>query len=52
MFKSWKTTLAGLASIATGVISFSNGETMTGITAIIAGVGLLLGKDFNVSGQK
>jgi len=50
MFKSWKTTLSGLAAVITGVVAVASGDTLTGLTAIIAGVGLIVGKDFNISG--
>jgi len=50
MFKNWKTTLAGIASICTGVVAITNGDIYSGATAIIAGLGLVVGKDFNVTG--
>lgn len=54
MFKNWKTSLAGLAIIVTAVSGFVNG--VIGVTELIVGcgtgIGLVLGKDFNVSGIK
>lgn len=52
MFKSWKTTLSGIAAVITGVVAIASGETLTGVTAIITGIGLIAGKDFNVTGGK
>lgn len=52
MFRSWKTTFSGIAAVITGVVAIASGETFTGVTAIITGVGLMFGKDFNVTGSK
>jgi len=59
--KSWKTTLAGLATLATSiqsiVVAYSDNDISTmpdwniQITNIIIGIGLLFAKDFNVSGS-
>jgi hypothetical protein len=50
--KNWKTSLAGLAIIVTAVSGFFNG--VIGVTELVValgtGLGLILGKDFNVSG--
>lgn len=57
MFKlSWKTTVfGGIPLILTGlggIISSGGDITLESITAIFTGIGLILGKDFNVSGGK
>lgn len=51
---NWKTTLAGVGTILSALgdiaASFSKGNTghiQADITAIIAGIGLLVAKDFN-----
>lgn len=49
MLKNWKTTLAGIATILAGVSKAVNeGLTVEALGLIIAGIGLVLGKDFNV----
>lgn len=48
--KNWKTTLSGILSIAAGVWMITNGKLEEGTTAIIAGVGLLLAKDYDTTG--
>jgi len=51
--KSWKTTIVGLALIATGAILLGL-ETITweqSLTFFGAGIGLLVAKDHNVSGK-
>jgi len=59
MWKNWKTTSAGILAIAGGITRFifavKSGEfteesIMTTLTAILAGIGLLLAKDSNVTG--
>lgn len=47
--KNWKTTLAGLGSLITGVASIVTGDLHTGVTAIIAGIGLIAAKDANAN---
>ena len=50
IFKNWKTTLIGVATIVIGLLT-SKGQldAQTG-TAITAGIGLILAKDNNVTG--
>ena len=60
MFVSWKTSLAGIAAILTGagglIHNYVSGETVTQLLAspdvgmIITGLGLLVAKDWNVTG--
>lgn len=57
MFNNWKTTLAGLATICTslGVVfaGLKTGDTSqigVQIPVIIAGIGALFAKDYNVTG--
>jgi len=45
MKKNWKTSLAGIGSILTGVALFFKGNQAEGIAAITAGIGLLFAKD-------
>lgn len=51
IFKNWKTTAVGLATIIIGLLT-SKGhlDTQTG-TAIVSGIGLILAKDNNVTGD-
>lgn len=53
--KSWKTTSAGILSIAGAVVAFiftphDQANVMAEITAVVLGVGLLFAKDSNVTG--
>lgn len=48
--KNWKTSIAGIATIAAGVALLITGKVTEGITAITAGAGLLASKDHNVTG--
>lgn len=55
--KSWKTTMAGVATLLTGLadilMGLANGTPINwavDIVALTTGIGLILGKDFNVSG--
>ncbi|PYF05053.1 hypothetical protein BJ122_102279 [Rhodopseudomonas faecalis] len=61
MFTNWKTTVAGIGAIllgaghiATNVANgtFTGNELFADFGAIVAGVGLLFGKDWNVTGGK
>jgi hypothetical protein len=61
MKSSWKTSLAGVASILTGLLTLvhsgQNGtittaDMTTAFTAIIAGVGLIFARDNNVSSEE
>ncbi len=49
MIRNWKTTLAGIASILTGVSKIVNDGAITAeaFGLIVAGIGLIFGKDFN-----
>lgn len=49
MFKSWKTTLCGLASIITGVTLILRHQTQEGIVTILTGFGLVNAKDHDVN---
>lgn len=50
--KNWKTSLAGIAVIITAVSGFVNGAIGTTelMVALVTGLGLIIGKDFNVTG--
>ena len=45
IFKNWKTTLMGVATILGGVATFASGNHEGGITAIVAGIGLIVSHD-------
>ena len=53
--KNWKTTVAGVLSLAMAVFKFINDPKSAGepdtIAAITAGVGLVLAKDWDVTGK-
>ena len=52
LFKNWKTTFCGLAVIFTGVKGLLTSQDFgSSINTIIAGIGLIFAKDFNVTGQ-
>ena len=51
MFKNWKTSLAGLGAVITGIATIVKGDIVAGITAIITGVGLAGAKDYDVTGK-
>lgn len=49
MVKNWKTTLAGIATILAGVSKAINeGLSVEALGLIVAGIGLVLGRDYNV----
>lgn len=51
-FKSWKTSLCGVATILYGVkIILITGDYTTAVNTIMIGFGLLFAKDLDVSGQ-
>ena len=52
MIKSWKTTLLGLATVLFAVAQFVSSGNLTSeiVAQIVAGIGLILAKDHNVSG--
>lgn len=53
MIKNWKTTLAGIATIMAGISQAVNqGLSAEALGLIIAGIGLLFGKDFSVRTEK
>lgn len=45
MFRNWKTTLAGIGSIITGISLVVSGNVTEGAAAIIGGIGLLTAAD-------
>ena len=49
ILNNWKTSSAGIISIATGIIIIVNDKTKIteGLTAILAGIGLLFAADSN-----
>ncbi len=50
MIKNWKTTLAGLATLAMGAILIVIGQVPAGVICIPIGIGFLNTKDNNVTG--
>ena len=51
MFKNWKTSLAGLGAIITGIATALKGDIVGGVSAVITGVGLVGAKDYDVTGK-
>lgn len=51
MFKSWKTTLAGLGSVLTGTALIIKGDPVAGVSVILTGLGLIQAKDHDVTGR-
>jgi len=49
MFKNWKTSLAGLGAIVTGIATILKGDVVGGVTAVITGFGLVGAKDYDQS---
>lgn len=49
--KNWKTTIAGAASLLTGIVQIIKGDIASGASAIVAGIGLIFAKDNNVTGK-
>lgn len=51
--KNWRTTISGIASIISGVSLYINHPEQIEIAAgmVMAGIGLLLSKDHNVTGK-
>lgn len=47
MFKNWKTSLAGLGAIVSGIATVLKGDIVGGVTAVITGVGLIGAKDYD-----
>lgn len=43
--KNWKTTSMGVISIVTGIVAMKNNDYVTGATALLSGIGLLLAFD-------
>jgi len=52
MLKNWRTSLFGLGAVITGIATILHGDVVTGITAIISGLGLFAAKDANNGLQK
>ena len=50
LLTNWKTTLAGLAAIITGISLIVKGSLEAGIASIVTGLGLFSAKDSNVTG--
>ncbi len=48
--KNWKTTLAGVSMILSGVVLCVNGNYEAGVPSILGGIGLLVAKDHDKSG--
>lgn len=53
MFKSWKTTLIGIALIAFGgYVAIHDNDNATGTAIVLAGIGLVGAKDSNATHTK
>jgi hypothetical protein len=50
LFKNWKTTFFGFATIIGGVAAILKGDLVTGISTLGAGLGLTAAKDFDKTG--
>lgn len=51
MFKNWKTTICGIASVLGGIkIYITTGDISAAMGTIIAGLGLFFAKDYDVTG--
>jgi len=50
LFKNWKTTFFGFATIIGGIAAILKGDLVTGITTIGAGLGLAAAKDLDQTG--
>ena len=50
--KNYKTTISGAILLISGIVMFCIGMKAEGITAAVAGVGLLSAKDYDVTGGK
>lgn len=44
-FRNWKTSLAGLAAVLTGVAALANGDFTTGGSSLVGGIGLIFARD-------
>jgi len=51
MFKNWKTTLAGLGAIITGIATIFKGDIVGGVSVFVTGIGLIGAKDYDVTGK-
>jgi hypothetical protein len=52
IFKSWKTSLCGIATILAGVKTIlTTGDLTSAVNTLLIGFGLLFAKDLDVSGQ-
>ena len=50
LFKNWKTTFFGFATVIGGIAAILKGDLVTGIATIGAGLGLTAAKDFDKTG--
>jgi hypothetical protein len=48
MLKNWKTSLFGFGAIITGIAQIVKGDLVSGITAIVTGLGLFHAKDASI----
>lgn len=51
MLKNWKTSLAGIGAVITGIATALKGDIIGGVTAVITGIGLVGAKDYDVTGR-
>lgn len=51
--KNWKTTSAGIVSIATGIVLYTKDKSqlVEALTLVLAGIGLILSKDADKTGS-
>ena len=45
IFKNWKTTAIGIATIVSGIVLIAQGNNPAGMTAVTTGIGLIFAKD-------
>jgi hypothetical protein len=48
--RNWKTTFFGITTVLSGIALIIKGQTIEGLTAITAGLGLGAAKDFDKTG--
>ena len=51
IISNWKTSLTGLGTILGGIVLIGNSHLIEGVTAIISGIGQILGKDGSNTGE-
>jgi hypothetical protein len=53
LIKNWKTTSAGILSIAGGIYTYYNDRTkvMEALTCVLTGIGLIMAKDADKTGD-